>query len=69
MMTKKKIHGYSSESTQVDLKIPTWHGLDGFLENLCILVLWTKEALALKGLNTYLSLTDRYFCAASLAIF
>ena len=39
-------YGYSGRAFQW---IPTWQGLNDF-QNLCVLVLWTKVALALEGL-------------------
>ena len=52
-MTEILAHGYPSVSNQQELSNKYQH--DRFkiaFKNLCILVLWTKVGLALKGLNT-----------------
>ena len=52
-MTETLTYGYSSESTQCELSNEYQHdGVWMVFENLCILVLWTKVALALEGLTT-----------------
>ena len=39
--------------------IPTRQGLDGFLKNVLVLVLWTKVASALKGLKKFYSVIEK----------
>ena len=47
-MTKTLANGYSSESTQRELSNEYQHDrVEMVLKNLCIHVLWMKEALAL----------------------
>ena len=51
-MTETRANGYSSESTQRELSNEFQH--DSVLmvfKNCCVLVLWTKVASALEGLN------------------
>ena len=47
-------HGYSSESTQRDLSSEYQQDrVKWFHKNVCVLVLWTKVASALEGLNSF----------------
>ena len=46
-ITETLAHGYSSESTQLELS----KGIDGF-KYLCVLELWTKVASELEGLKS-----------------
>ena len=51
-MVKALAHGYSSESTRRELSNEYFHDMVKMVfKNLCVLVLWTKVALALKGLT------------------
>ena len=51
-MTETLANGYSSESTQRELSDEYQHDrVSMFFKNLCVLVLWTKAASALEGLN------------------
>ena len=53
-MTENLAHGYSSESTQQELSNEYQHDRVWMIyKNLCILVLWTKVASALKGLKPF----------------
>ena len=57
-MTETLAHGYSSESTQRELSNEyqddrVWM----VFKNCCVLVLWTKVASALEGLNLSMYLT------------
>ena len=55
-MTETLAHGYSSESTQRDLsKEYQYDRVKMVFKNICVLVLWTKEASALEGLTCVLS--------------
>ena len=50
-MTETLTHGYSSESTQRELSNKYQHErVSMVFKNLCVLLLWTKEASALGGL-------------------
>ena len=56
-MTETLAHWYSSESTQQELFNEYHHDrVYMVLKNLCILVLWTKVASALKGLRKWVNL-------------
>ena len=58
-MTKTLAHEYSSESTQRELSNEYQHDrVYMVFENLCVLLLRTKVALALEGLTIYS--TDAY---------
>ena len=51
-MTETLANGYSFESAQRELSNEYQHDIVKMdFENLCILVLWTKVASALEGLN------------------
>ena len=51
-MTETLAHGYLSESTWRELSNEYQHDwVQMFFKNLCVLVLWTKEASALEGLK------------------
>ena len=51
-MTETLAYGYSSESTQRKLSNEYQHDrVKMVFKNLCVIILWTKEALALEGLN------------------
>ena len=51
-MIETLAHGYSSDSIQRELSNEYQHGRVLLVfKNLCVLVLWTKVALALEGLN------------------
>ena len=51
-MTETLARGYSSESAQQQLSNKYQHNrVKMVFKNLCILVLWTKVALALEGLS------------------
>ena len=57
-MTETLAHGYSSERTQSELSNEYQHDrVYIFFKNLCVLVLWTKVASALKGL-----MPQKYMC-------
>ena len=54
-MTETLSYGYSSESTQQELSNEYQHDrVWTIFKNLCILVFWTKVALALEGLTLIL---------------
>ena len=51
-MTEILAYGYSSESTQRELSNEYQHNrVKVVFKNLCIIVLWTKLALAMEGLK------------------
>ena len=53
-MTESLAHGCSSESTQWELSNEYQHDrVSMFHKNVCFLVLWTKVASALEGLNIF----------------
>ena len=53
-MTEILAHGHSYESTQGELSDVYQHDrVLLFFKNLCVLVLWTKVALALEGLRCF----------------
>ena len=53
-MIETMANGYSSESSQRELSNEYQHvRVSMIFKNLCILVLWTKVALALEGLKVY----------------
>ena len=59
-MTETMANGYSSESTHRELSIEyQHHRVLMVFKMLCILVLWTKLALALEGLSV--NIFDYYF--------
>ena len=56
-MTETLANGYSSESSQQELSNECQHErVSMVFRNLCVLVLWTKVALALEGLRGIVSL-------------
>ena len=58
-MTETLAHGYSSENTQQELFNEYQHDrVSMFFKHLCVLVLWTKVALALEGLNLVKMITS-----------
>ena len=51
-MTETLAHGYSSESSQPEPSNEYQHDrVKMFFKNLCFLLIWTKVASSLKGLN------------------
>ena len=55
-MTETLANRYSSENTQQELSNEYQHDrVELFFKNLCVLVLWTKLALALEGLSGWTS--------------
>ena len=62
-MMQKTAHGYSSESTQQELTIEYQHDrVLMVLKNLCVLVLWTKVALALEEFSLVCLIFLAKFC-------
>ena len=54
-MAETLVYGYSSESTQGEISNEYQHGRVWIVnKNLCILVLWMKEALALEELKSFM---------------
>ena len=59
-MTETLANGYSSERTQRELSYEYQHDRVWMIfKNLCVLVLWTKVAPALEGLNSVFNISEK----------